>query len=427
MADPEGETADDTGRGSRRRPSRRVLIGAGLIVVLLAAVGAALLSAGDDEVCCAPDPETTRETGPRPELEEVGEVEGLDASQQIDQVLLTGFEGAKVEDEVLEEVRDHQLGGILIAAENWEGVSAGRKLVAGLGKVARQAGDVPPLIATAQEGGSGRSLDDLPPEKTQTQIADEGDPDAVTKWSEQAAEALADAGFDLDLFPVADVATLDSPLADRVFSDSTGLVAELTADALEGCEAAELACAPAHFPGLGAAAGDTATAPAGVALDEAALRSRDLPPFEAAFKSGAPAVVLSLAFYSAIDGTTPAALSKPIATDLLRRDLGFKGVAITDDLSAGAIRGSYEPGEAAVRALDAGADLIQISDPGDVAPARRAIEEALADGELEADRLAEAVGRVVELKRGSGLIEDEGGEGGGGKGEKSREEKSSRN
>ncbi|UJA21082.1 hypothetical protein HJD18_13245 [Thermoleophilia bacterium SCSIO 60948] len=393
----------------RRRPSRRVVLGLALALTLIAAALVLILTDGEGEVCCAPDPTTSAgSAGGEPGGGPVGEVEGLDRTEQIDQVLLIGFEGSKVDGDILDVASERALGGVLIGSENWDDASAGRKLVSGLEKVALDSGDVPPpLIVTAQEGGVHRALDDLPPEATQTQIADEGDPDAVVEWAEGAAKELKASGFDLDLFPIADVATLDSPLGDRVFSDSTRLVEELTVEAIEGCEEADLLCAPAHFPGLGAAAGDTDAAPSGVSLDERTLKARDLTPFRSAFETGAPAVVVSLAFYSAIDGTTPAALSRPITTDLLRRDLGFKGAAITDDLSAGAIRGSYDPGEAAVRALDAGADMVQISDPDEAEAARRAIEKALDEGDLSPDRLAEAVERVLELKRDAGLIEDE--------------------
>ena len=111
-----------------------------------------------------------------------------------------------------------------------------------------------------------------------------------------------------------------------------------TAAALRGCRDEGLACAPLHFPGLGAASQDTSRGPATVSLDAASLSSRDLEPFRAAFAEGAPAVVVSLAFYGAYDTITPGALAEPVATGLLRDELGFDGAAITDDLGSGAVR-----------------------------------------------------------------------------------------
>ncbi len=395
-----------------RRPSRAVALVAAVVLVLAGAGLAIALGGeggGSNPDSSAGSSSTTEQADSRPAPAQVVPVSGLSASEQIDQVLLAGIDGSKVDEEIVEQVGEHQLGGILVESENWPDREAGVKVVDGLRETAEEAGDVPPLIVAAQEGGRYRSLADLPPDRTELEVGDEGSPEEVTKWASESAAALRESGFDLNLFPVADVASLDSPLADRAFSDSTPLTTELTAAALRGCEEEELACAPLHFPGLGAANQDPSQAPAGVSLDAASLGQRDLPPFEAAFEEGAPAVVLSLAFYAAYSGTTPAALSPEVATGLLRERLGFEGVAITDDLNAGAISGSYEVGEAAVLALKAGADLIQISDPGDVEEARDAIAKALERGDLRPGRLAEAVERVLELKRELGLIEEPGG------------------
>jgi beta-N-acetylhexosaminidase len=201
------------------------------------------------------------------------------------------------------------------------------------------------------------------------------------------------------------VATLDSAVADRAFSDDPVIAAQLTAAAVRGCRSAGLAPAVLHFPGLGAASQDTSQGPATVSLDAGTLSSRDLEAFRAAFSERAPAVVLSLAFYAAYDPVTPAALAEPVATDLLRDELGFEGVAITDDLGSGAVRSSDNVPKAAVRALAAGADLLQIGDPADQAGVHEAIVDAVAEGELSEERLAEAAGRVLELKRRQGLVD----------------------
>ncbi|HEX5955489.1 MAG TPA: glycoside hydrolase family 3 N-terminal domain-containing protein, partial [Solirubrobacterales bacterium] len=173
---------------------------------------------------------------------------------------------------------------------------------------------------------------------------------------------------------------------------------------LDGCEDAGLGCAPAHFPGLGAASADTDEAQATVGLDPETLETRDLVPFEAAFAERVPAVVLSLALYTAYDPVTPGALAEPVATGLLRDELGFEGVAITDDLGAGAVRAGQGVDAAAVDALAAGADMVQIGSPTDQAGVRKRILEALESRELPEGRLREAATRVLELKRDQSLI-----------------------
>jgi beta-N-acetylhexosaminidase len=338
-------------------------------------------------------------------------VRGLSVPERVDQVLLLGFGDTQASGAIVGELRDHDLGGVLLDSRNF---SDPRQLAA-LARILRAvalAGDdredptrIPPLLVSPQEGGAYRSFPTLPPEETQLEIGDAGSVPDAEAWARETGEALAAAGIDLNLIPVADVATLDSPIADRAFSDDPALAAALTAAAVRGCRAARIACAALHFPGLGAASQDTDQGPATVSLDEAGLRERDLEAFEAAFAERVDAVVLSHAFYAAYDPVTPAALSEPVATDLLREELGFEGVAITDDLGAGAIKAGYSVPEAAVAALQAGADMLRLDSPGDWGGVREAVLEAIDGGAIEDPRLAEAAGRVLELKRSAGLLD----------------------
>ena len=324
-------------------------------------------------------------------------VEGLTDEQLADQVLLLGFEGVDETAPMLAELGGRELGGILIGPANWLGADAGAGLIEAI-RSASATATAPPLIVASQEGGDYRSFADLPPEETELEIGDSGNVSVAEDWARQTSAALSDSGFDLNLFPVADVATLDSPVADRAFSDDPRVAAELTAASLRGCRDARLACAPLHFPGLGAASQDTSRGPATVSLDQAGLFARDVEPFRAAIAERAPALVLSLAFYAAYDPVTPGAFTPTIATDLLRDQLGFAGVAITDDLGAGAVKFTDEVPDAAVAALAAGVDMVQITNPEDQEGVAEAIVAALASGELSRGRLAEAAGRVLELK-----------------------------
>ncbi len=348
-----------------------------------------------------------RERGPgeRGDSGGTGAVAEFSTEQLVDQVLLLGFDGTDGTAAFLGALRERQLGGVLIRPDNWFGAEQGTALIDAVREAARLGGEVPPLITASQEGGRYRSFADLPPQQTELEVGDRGRLGEAERWSRAAGEALRKAGVDLNLFPVADVATLDSPIADRAFSDDPLVTAELTAAALRGCEAARIGCAPLHFPGLGAASQDTSTGPATVSLDPAGLFERDLEPFRAAFAEGAPAVVLSLAFYAAYDPVTPGALSEPVATGLLRDELGFEGVAIADDLDSGAVRSGWPIGEAAVAAIEAGADMVEIGSPEDQEKARAALLAAAADGSLGRPRLEEAAARVLGLKQRLGLLD----------------------
>jgi beta-N-acetylhexosaminidase len=318
--------------------------------------------------------------------ETVARVQGMTPDQLADQVLLLGFDGTDESAEFLDDVRSRELGAVFVDTPNWTDAASGTALVGAIRAAGREDGRIPPLMVAAQEGGRYRAFADLPPEHTELEVGDSGSVDAAEDWARQAAQSLRSAGFDLNLFPVADIATLDSPIADRAFSDEPAEVIEMTAAAVRGCNTAGLACAALHFPGLGAASADTDHGPATVGLDAATIESRDAAPFAFGFAEGMPAVVLSLAFYAAYDSVTPAALSEPVATGLLRDQLGFSGVAITDDLGAGAVRSGYSVPKAAVTALAAGSDLIRIDAPED----QSGVVDAIA-------------ARVLELKRVRGL------------------------
>jgi beta-N-acetylhexosaminidase len=206
-------------------------------------------------------------------------------------------------------------------------------------------------------------------------------------------------GGDLNLFPDADIATPGSPFADRAVGEDPELVTRLTATAIRDCEREGIACAPGRFPGLGGASQDTDAGPATVGTPAAELARRDLLPFRAAIAAGAPAIVVSHAFYAAYDPVTPASLSPAVIGGLLRGQLGFRGVVITDDLGAGAITAAGGVQAAAPRALAAGADLVLIGQPSAGRKARRGIVTALKSGALPRARLDEAVARVLVLKR----------------------------
>ena len=378
---------------------RRGAIAVVLVLAATAGLWLLLFRSDDEEPAGAPAPEPARASGPMAEL-----AARLTSAELADQVVLLGFEGTDASAPFLDKVRARQLGGVLIDRENWLDSATGTALAGGIRAAGREGDRIPPLIVTSQEGGRYRALADLPPEETQLEIGDSRSAQAAEDWATGTAEALAAAGIDLNLAPLADVATLDSAVSDRAFSDDPAATAELTAASVRGCRAVGVACAVLHFPGLGAASQDTSRGPATVGLDPASLEARDLVPFEAAFAERVPAVVLSLALYTAYDPVTPGALAEPVATGLLRHELGFEGVAITDDLGAGAVRAGQGVDAAAVDALAAGADLVQIGSPGDQAGLRKRILAALASGELPRARLREAATRVLELKRDQSLI-----------------------
>jgi beta-N-acetylhexosaminidase len=329
----------------------------------------------------------------------------MSVQAKVDQLIAAGFDDPAA---ARAELASTPLGGVVVRPDVWPGGAQGRAMVSELRSAAASGGGVPPLVIAEQEGGSYRALGDLPPAQTEQQIGDTADTARAESWALQTGRALKAAGFDLNLAPVADVASAAGPIADRAFGDDPSAVAAMTAAAVRGCRASGIACAVSHFPGLGGASGDTDTGPATVSLDAAALDARDLAPFRAAFAAHVPAVVLSLAFYAAYDPVTPGALSPRVADELLRSKLHFDGVAITDDLAAGAISAGIGAPQAAVEAVAAGADMTVIGDPAQADQARGALLAAARSGQIPKDRLDQAVARVLTLKLRLGLLSSQG-------------------
>nr|MDQ6915764.1 beta-N-acetylglucosaminidase [Actinomycetota bacterium] len=219
-----------------------------------------------------------------------------------------------------------------------------------------------------------------------------------------AARALKRMHVSMTLAPMADVASTTGPNQDVLFGDDPRLVARMTAAAVRGYRRGGVVAAVGHFPGQGAASADPDAATATVGLSLADLGARDLPPFRAIART-APVIVVSNAVYAAYDGVTPAVLLPEVVGGLLRHDLGFKGVVMTDDLVSTAPVLGESVGRSAVEALRAGADLLYVSGgSSEQERAYRAVLTAVRSGRISRDRLRTSVERVLALKRSYGLL-----------------------
>ena len=209
--------------------------------------------------------------------------------------------------------------------------------------------------------------------------------------------------FNTDFAPVADVWTNpeNTVIGDRAYSDDFNQASELVAAAVRGFTDAGVVCCVKHFPGHGDTSTDTHEGAAVVdkSLDE--LRAGELLPFESGIEVGVDMVMVGHITVTAVDDE-PATISKAVITDLLREELGWDGVVITDSLDMGALAG-YDNGEVCVKFLEAGGDIL-LGVP-DIEAALTALETAVTDGRLTEQRIDESVQRVLELKIAHGIIE----------------------
>jgi beta-N-acetylhexosaminidase len=350
-----------------------------------------------------PAPEPRSATGPRVPRSISDLVRRLPLERKVAQLFLVGFKGQRLTAPVFERLRRLDLGGIVIDQGNYTGAQvlgllAGEALV-----ISQQEGHIPPWVMAAQEGGEFNAFPDLPPATAPADLASADEAGAEAAEAGATLRALGVSGL---LAPVIDVGLVDEPaLGARVYSDDPAEVAGFADAVVSSYTRARIFSAVKHFPGLGTASQPTEEGPATVGLSLTDLRRRDLIPFRAAFEAGVPGVVLSHALYQVDDFTVPGSLSRRIVTDLLRRRLRFRGVAITDDLADPAITAQAAPADAAVRALRAGADMLYISGPaGDQQAAYVAVLRAVRQRRLSRGRLDAALLRILDAKRRFGLI-----------------------
>ncbi|MDR3209575.1 MAG: glycoside hydrolase family 3 protein [Oscillospiraceae bacterium] len=304
-------------------------------------------------------------------------------------------------------LRDRPVGGVIYFAKN---IVSPTQVQTMLTKIQGYA-DLPLFLAVDEEGGSvqrigGKTAMHVPSVPAMGSIGRSGDPAQAREVGETIGETLYSLGFNLDLAPVADVLTggSNTPIGDRSFGADPALVSEMTAALVEGLHASGIASTLKHFPGLGGAAADTHTDSAETARTLDQMRASEFLPFAAGIKAGSEFVMLSHLSATAIDPSgAPASLSPAVLT-LLRGELGFRGVAITDSLSMGAITNHYEAGEAAVLAVEAGADMLLM--PGDLTLAFDAVKAAVTDGRLTEARIDESVTRILTAKVAQGLLGD---------------------
>lgn len=273
------------------------------------------------------------------------------------------------------------------------------------------AGRVPLLLAVDEEGGAVARLAnsgalDLPRYESAAAVGAEG-PEAVRTMYRTIGGYLRDFGFALDFAPVADVNTNpDNPvIGSRAFSADPQTAAACVRAAVEGLgEAGVLACLK-HFPGHGDTAQDSHEEAAVTEKTLAALRSGEWAPFAAGIAAGAPLVMVG--HITAPNALPPAesdrlaGFSATVLNDWLRGELGFEGLVVTDSLAMGAVIRRYSSGEAALAALQAGADLLLM--PADLEGAYTAVVQAVESGRWPESELDARVERILAAKRAAGL------------------------
>jgi beta-N-acetylhexosaminidase len=298
-------------------------------------------------------------------------------------------------------LRAGDIGGVILFPPSGAEPGAIGDQVAKLDRVAAHTGQPAPIVAIDQEGGEVKRFPSLPPDESAPQMGAAG-PAATRSQGRKTGRALARLGINVDLAPVADVPTVDGAfIASRSFGSHPRRVAKLIASFGSGLQKAGVAATAKHFPGLGRATANTDLGPSTIDATRHELVA-GFPPFRAAAEDGFGLVMVSNATYPAFDDEQPASLSRRIVSGILRKQLAYQGVAITDDLGAGAITGGgYDEGQAAVAAARAGDDLLlfALSQGED---AHKALTHAIRAHPALRARAEDACARINALRQGFG-------------------------
>lgn len=326
-----------------------------------------------------------------------------DDAPGLGQLFMVGLPGTEIDDSTIQLIRDLGIGHFILFRRNVESPGQLKKLCRQLVEACHAHGLGAPLISIDQEGGT---VARLPVPFTQfidaRELAGAADPEgALDEFAEVCGRELAEMGINMNLAPVLDVcrAGEDFFMEKRSLGADPAVVARLGCRVIRGLQDQGIAACAKHFPGLGAAKIDPHLHLPKVASPLSEMRSVDLLPFQEAISCGVASIMTSHTIYEDLDRTTPATLSKRILTDLLRTEMGFRGVIVTDDLEMGAIENEGPVARAALDAFLAGADLLLICHDHDkVRGAYRTVRNGVRDKIVRQEYLEQAASRVSALQ-----------------------------
>jgi beta-N-acetylhexosaminidase len=317
-------------------------------------------------------------------------VDRLTLSQQVGQLIVLRFVGTTAPEYVREAIRERRAAGVILFHDN---VSSPRQLRALTSSLRRQGGR--PIIAVDQEGGDIRILPWAPPFASEPE---QGATGTAGLSARKAGAALRAAGITVSLAPVGDVPSVPgAALSSRAFSREK--VSRAMTAAVTGWRSRGIASTAKHFPGLGGTTVNTDYAPVTIRRTHSQLEETDLPPFEAAIQAGVPLVMVGHARYPALDPRHIASQSRPIIEGVLREELGFRGVVITDSMEAKASLATGALTSACERAVRAGADVVLLTGRGSYTPVYQHLFAVAQRSPSFRARVRESAARVLALKQ----------------------------
>lgn len=358
------------------------------------------------------EPEATEtQTVVDPLVEQAAQiVSGMTLEEKVAQMFfitpeaLTGYGQVTVAGDATNEAyQKYPVGGLIYNSQNLVDIDQTKTMMAKMQQYADSRISLPVFLGVDEEGGSVTRIASneaywLTNVDNMSDIGATGDTQNAYQAGVTIGTYLSDLGFNLDFAPVADVLTVsDSVIGNRSFGTDSELVASMALSELQGLESMGIQGVVKHFPGHGGVSGDSHSGAVSTDKSLEELFASELVPFQRAIDGGAEFLMVGhIAAPNVTGDDTPASLSKVMITDVLRTQMGYQGVVITDAMNMTAITANHAADEAAVLAVNAGADMILM--PEDFGKAYNGVIDAVNNGTIEEYRINEAVVRIVKAK-----------------------------
>ena len=330
-------------------------------------------------------------------------VANMSDADKVGQLMMIGIHGKSLNDDAKFMLNEYRVGGIILFDRNMESKDQVKTLITDINKAGKSAGLTPLFLGIDQEGGAVARMDDklikVPPAE---EVGKEPVEQAAALAKEVGAE-LKDLGFNINFAPVADLGLTYG----RSYSTNPDEVVRYASAVGKSYDEAGLWYSYKHFPGIGKTDVDLHADTSIVPVSKETLLSEDTKVFVDLIKQSKPntyTIMVSHAMYPQIDPDHPASLSKAIITDWLRKDMGYNGVVVTDDMDMGALAKHYTFGDMAVQSILAGSDILLVCHEYEhMQEAYNGLMKAVKDGRISKERLDESVKRILLMKMSRGM------------------------
>ena len=330
-------------------------------------------------------------------------VANMSDADKVGQLLMIGIHGKTLNDDAKFMLNEYRVGGIILFDRNMESKDQVKSLITDINKTGKSAGLTPLFIGIDQEGGAVARMEDqlikVPPAE---ELGKEPIEQAVS-LAKQSGTELKDLGFNINFAPVADLGLTYG----RSFSTNPDDVVRYASAVGKAYDEAGLWYSYKHFPGIGKTDVDLHADTSVVPVSKETLLNEDTKVFVDLIKQSKPntyAIMVSHAMYPQIDADYPSSLSKAIITDWLRKDMGYNGVVVTDDMDMGALAKHYTFGDMAVQSILAGSDILLVCHEYEhMQEAYNGLMKAVKDGRISKERLDESVKRILLMKMSRGM------------------------